>query len=99
MPAWIYWQMWPPWSVGDGQTGFLSPWSKEPWGTELRPSLAYAASAVFSGPEAQTLGICRSDANLNKPQMFLSASQRVADVESVLHCCDCKAGLLACGRS
>lgn len=98
MPAWIYWQMWPPWSFGDGQTGFLSPWSKEPWGAELRPSLAYAASAMFSGPEAQTLGICRSDANLNKPQTFLSASQRVADVESVLHCCDCKAGLLGCGR-
>lgn len=55
-------------------------------------SLACATSAMFSMPEVRSLGTRRSDANLNKLQMFLSALQRIQDVESVLHCCNCRAG-------
>lgn len=77
---------------GEGPTGLLSPWSKELWGTEPGQSLACATSAMFSMLEVQNLGIHRSDANLSKPQMFLSALQRIQDIESALHCCDCKAG-------
>lgn len=77
---------------GVGHTGLLSFWNGEPWATQLGQTVACAASVVFSMLAEQSLGICRSDGNLNKAQMFLSASQRIRAVESVLHCCDCKAG-------
>lgn len=93
MPAPICWQIWLPWSMGEGQTGLLSRWSKEPWRTEPGPSLASATAAIGRATllDVQNPGIHRSNANFNKAQMFPSVSQRMQDAESVLHCCDCKA--------
>lgn len=60
-------------------------WSKEPWGTELLP--AWLVQSQQSSARGTGSGN-QSDADLYKSQKFLSVSQRIQEIQSVLHCCD-----------